>query len=184
MPLTAGGTLTRVLRETALVIHPGDILVIRVPWETTASQRREYGESIAAWNDTHPGEPLRAVVVPCDSLAVQEASSESGPADGPPGTFLDDCREDVYRSAAALPAVRLLHAPSGCSVQASASTVLSARQDAIRELGEILVSRGHITVNQMRAALALPPWPRDAAANGLAPPPAASESGVSRETGY
>ncbi len=142
------------LRECVTVVRPGEVLVIRVPWNTSQRELREYGESLAAWNASHEGH-LEAVIVPAEELGIAEAAPEPA-AREKTGTFLDDCR--TYRCG--IPsvdgAVRITHDPTGIAVDGASAF------EATGMMAEALVAAGKITVNEGREAMGMKPWPVDA----------------------
>ena len=137
------------LRECVTVVKPGEVLVIRVPWDVSARELREYGESLAAWNASHEG-TLEAVVVPAEELGIAEARPE--PAREKTGTWLDDVAVAPQTGGRWI----ARHAPSGLSHLAP------TRNEAIRGLADLLVARNGMTVNEAREGLGMKPWPVDA----------------------
>ncbi len=68
------------------------------------------------------------------------------------GGFLKECREDTFRHER-VESVRLTHLPTGIVAEAP------TRDEAISKLGQVLLSRGDISVNDARAAYGLRPFP-------------------------
>ena len=155
-PLTPA-RVRSLLRECVTVVKPGEVLVIRVPWNTSQWELREYGESLQAWNASHEGH-LEAVIVPAEELGIAEAAPE--PAREKTGTFLDDCRTDIYSRAVpgvnGETVVRITHQPTGIAVDGASHFAAKGR------MAEALVAAGKITVNEGREAMGMKPWPVDA----------------------
>ena len=146
--LTPAGVRS-LLRECVTVVKPGEVLVIRVPWNTSQWELREYAESLQAWNASHEG-TLEAVVVPAEELGIAEARPE--PAREKTGTWLDDVAVAPQTGGRWI----ARHAPSGLSHLAP------TRNEAIRGLADLLVARNGMTVNEAREGLGMKPWPVDA----------------------
>ena len=140
-----------VLAAVPVILGPGETLIIRAN-DLTPSQMHEYQRILDDWHRS--GDlPFRAIVVIGDELAAAKAKPD-------PPSFMDDVREDVFRSGS-VEAVRLTHLPTGVAAEGS------SRDEAVARLSRALLQRGDISVNAARRAHGLPPFDGDFAERSL-----------------